>query len=185
LLLVDKAGGGDLMMGFSRFIAIVDFEATALSKAADVIEVGVAIYDRQETIRTWSSLVRPSPDCLWSDKAAEVHKIMRSDLEAAPEPAHVCAELNRVMKGVPLAYCDGYQFDRIWMGNLFHDGKVEPAFAIEPIEEMPRMHMRVVRRHMNAYLLRAAVPHRAGADALRLMQAYVYALGKEPDVVVL
>jgi DNA polymerase III epsilon subunit-like protein len=173
------------MRGFSQFIVIVDFEATALSKAADVIEVGVAIYDRQDTIGTWSSLVRPSPDCLWSDKAAEVHKIVRSELEGAPEPARVCVELNRVMNGVPVAYCDGYQFDRIWMGNLFHDGKVEPAFAIEPIEKMPRMHMRAVRHHMNAYLLRAVVLHRAGADALRLMQAYVYALGKEPDVVAL
>jgi DNA polymerase III epsilon subunit-like protein len=185
LVVVDKTDGGDLMRGFSQFIAIVDFEATALSKAADVIEVGVAIYDRQDTIGTWSSLVRPSPDCLWSDKAAEVHKIVRSELEGAPEPARVCVELNRVMNGVPVAYCDGYQFDRIWMGNLFHDGKVEPAFAIEPIEEMPRMRMREVRHHMNAYLLRAMVQHRAGADALRLMQAYVYALGTEPNIVAL
>jgi hypothetical protein len=119
LVVVDKADGGDLMRGFSQFIAIVDFEATALSKAADVIEVGVAI------------------------------------------------------------------FDRIWMANLFHEGKVEPAFAIEPIEEMPRMDMRAVRHHVNACLLRVVVPHRAGADALQLMQAYVYALCKEPDVVAL
>jgi hypothetical protein len=66
LVVVDKADGGDLMMSFSQFIAIIDFEATALSKSADVIEVGVAIYDRQEMIRTWSSLVRPSPDCVLS-----------------------------------------------------------------------------------------------------------------------
>ena len=171
------------MIGFSPFITTIDFEATALSKDADVIEVGVAIFDRQETIRTWSSPVRPSPNCRWSEKAEQVHKIARSELEQALEPARVAFRLNQIMTGVTTAYCDAYQFDRIWMGNFFHDANVEPAVSIAPIEEMPRMHLRLVQIHMRDYLDRTMVPHRAGEDALRLIQAYLYAIGKRANVV--
>ncbi|MGO9134173.1 MAG: exonuclease domain-containing protein [Methylovirgula sp.] len=171
------------MSGFSPFITTIDFETTALSKDADVIEVGVAIFDRQETLRTWSSLVRPSPNCRWSEKAEQVHKIARVELEQALDPAWVACKLNQVMTGVTTAYCDGYQFDRVWMGNLFHEARVEPAFSIAPIEEMPRMHLNVVRDQMNAYLNRTLTPHRAGEDALRLMRAYLYAIGKQANVV--
>lgn len=172
-----------IMSGFSQFIATIDFETTALSKAADVIEVGVAIFDRQETIKTWSSLVRPSPNCLWSDQSAQVHKISRLDLEIAPEPSTVATELNRIMAGALTAFCDGYQYDRFWMSNLFRDAGIESEFSIAPIEEMPRMHVDTLWRQMNAYLDRTMVPHRAGDDALRLMQAYTHSIGKKPNVV--
>lgn len=171
------------MIGFSQLIATIDFEATALSPDADVIEVGVAIFDRHETIKTWSSLVRPSLNCLWSDKSAEVHKIMKLELETAPEASKAAAKLNRVMTGVQTAYCDGYQFDRIWIHNLFSRGKLEPAFSIAPIEQMPRMHAETARFRMKAYLDRTLVLHRAGDDALNLMQAYTYAVGKTPKVI--
>lgn len=171
------------MSDLSRFIATIDFEATALSRDADVIEVGVVICDRQETIRTWSSLVRPRPDCRWDEKSAQVHKITRAELDLALEPSWVAVALNRAMQGVPAAYCDGYPFDSVWMGKFFHDARIEPAFSIAPTEEMPRMHLNAVRHHMNAYLNRTMVPHRAGEDALRLMQAYTYAIGKKPNVV--
>jgi DNA polymerase III epsilon subunit-like protein len=166
-------------------IATIDFEATALSPDADAIEVGVAIFDRQSLIHTWSSLVRPSANCLWNEASANVHKIAKLDLDRAPEPRWVAAELNRLMAGVPIAYCDGYQFDQRWMASLFRAADVEPGFTIEPVEEMPRLHLRVVRHHMLAYLGRTLAPHRAGDDALRLMQAYVYALGKKVNVVAL
>jgi hypothetical protein len=48
---------------------------------------------------------------------------------------------------------------------------------------MPRTHMRIVRMHMGAYMGRTMAPHRAGPDALRLMQAYCYELGRKPAVV--
>ncbi len=173
------------MRGFSQFIATIDFETTALSRTADVIEVGVALFDRDATIRIWSSLVRPSPDCLWSDKSAEVHKISKLDLDISPVPSTVGANLNRLMAGVLTAFCDGYQYDRFWMANLFRDAEIEPVFSIAPIEEMPRMHNNVLRQEMNAYLDRTLVPHRAGDDALRLMQAYTHAIGKKANVVVI
>lgn len=92
------------------------------------------------------------------------------------------AELNRVMAGAMTAYCDGYEFDLAWMANLFREGKIEPSFDIAPIEEMPRMHVEAVRRKMNACLDRTMILHRAGEDALHLMQAYVYAIGKRANV---
>jgi hypothetical protein len=61
-------------------IATIDFEATALSNEGDPIEVGVAIYDRQDLIQTWSSLIRPGMSCLWDETSAAVHKIARTDL---------------------------------------------------------------------------------------------------------
>jgi DNA polymerase III epsilon subunit-like protein len=166
-------------------IAIIDFEATALWADADVIEAGIAIFDRQETIWTWSSLVCPSSDCRWDEKSAGVHNIPRAVLADAPSPRWVAAELNRVVRehGVSLVHADGFPYDPTWMTNLFHDGAITPAFDIAPIEKMPRMHVNAVRHFMNEYLSRTMVPHRAGEDALRLMQAYCYALGKRPTVV--
>ncbi len=145
-----------------------------------MIEAGVAIYDRHETIQTWSSLVRPSPHCRWDEQAAAVHKIARADLQDAREPRFVADELNKVMDGVAAAHCDGYKYDAAWMNNLYRDAGIAPSFELNPLEEMPRTHMRM---HMGAYLDRTATPHRAGPDALRLMQAYCYALGKKPAVV--
>jgi len=166
-------------------IAIIDFEATALRADADVIEAGIAIYDRADTIKTWSSLVRPSPDCHWDPKSAEIHKIPRADLENAPSPRWVAVELNRIMREhrIDVVHADGFPYDPTWMANLFHDAAITPAFDISPIEGMPRMHARAVRHFMNEYLSRTMVPHRAGEDALRLMQAYCYARGKKPVVV--
>jgi hypothetical protein len=69
------------------------------------------------------------------------------------------------------------------MNALFQAANVKAGFIIEPIGEMPRLHLRVVRHHMQAYLARTMVLHRAGADSLRLMQAYAYALGKKVNVV--
>ncbi len=148
-----------------------------------MIEVGVAIYDRHETIQTWSSLVRLSPHCQWDEKAAAVHKIARADLQDAPEPHFVAGELNRVMDGVAAAYCDGNKYDAAWMNNLYRTAGITPSFELNPLEELPRTHMRIVRMHMGAYMGRTMAPHRAGPDALRLMQAYCYALGKKPAVV--
>lgn len=170
------------MSGVSQFIATIDFETTGLSRDADVIEVGVAICDRQETIKTWSSLVRRRSDCRWDENSAQVHKITPGELGRAPEPVWAACKLNQLMTSVATAYCDGYQFDRIWMGTLFRNANIEPAFSIAPIEEMPRMRLRVVQLHLREYLSRTMVPHRAGADALRLMQAYCYAVGKAPNV---
>jgi DNA polymerase III epsilon subunit-like protein len=163
------------------WIAIIDFEATALSIQADPIEVGVAIFDREkDVIRTWSSLIRPSADCLWDEKSAGVHKIGRAEADVAPEASSVACELNRIMAGTPVAYCDGYEFDQSWSSALFRNAQIEATFKLKSIEEMPRMHLRVVRHHIRAYLGSMEVPHRAGEDALRLMKAYTYALGKNP-----
>jgi inhibitor of KinA sporulation pathway (predicted exonuclease) len=163
-------------------IATIDFEATALSSEADVIEVGVAIFNREDLILTWSSLVRPTDNSLWSETSANIHKITQRDLENAPDAQWASSELNRVMNGVPVAYCDGFEYDSRWMESLFRASGSQPVFQIAPIEEMPRMHLRVVRHHMRGYLEQTQVKHRAGEDATRLMQAYTYALGKTTNV---
>lgn len=46
------------MIDFFQFIATIDFEATMLSRNTDVIEVGVAIFDRQETMPRQLNRVR-------------------------------------------------------------------------------------------------------------------------------
>jgi hypothetical protein len=45
------------------------------------------------------------------------------------------------------------------------------------------MHLRPVQIHMRDYLDRTMVPHRAGEDALRLIKAYLYAIGKQAKVI--
>ncbi|TAL79994.1 MAG: hypothetical protein EPN75_08880 [Beijerinckiaceae bacterium] len=166
-------------------IATIDFEASSLAMQGEPIEVGIALWERGGPIRTWSSLIYPVEDIVWSDESAEVHGITRQELLRAPHPARVAERLNARMTASPVAFCDGGDSDLGWMRQLYSAANLKPVFRLESIEAMPGLHVDPVCNRMRALLEATKAPHRAGPDAVRLMHAYAYALGEEPDVVVL
>ena len=85
-------------------IATIDFEASSLAMQGEPIEVGIALWERGGPIKTWSSLIYPADDILWSPESAEVHGITREELLRAPHPARVAERLNARMAASPLPF---------------------------------------------------------------------------------
>lgn len=165
-------------------IATIDFEMTALSYEADMIEAGIALWRQDGPIRTWSSLVRPRPDCLWSEESAKIHRIARHELEEAPDPAVVAARLNELLVETEIVYCDGLPYDQVWMRGLFWSADLKPTFRLADIWQMPGLDVASQMRRMRRWLDEVTLTqHRAGPDAADLLRAYAYALGYEPQVV--
>ncbi len=160
--------------------AIIDFEATGLSFAADAIEAGFALWSPGKPIRTWSSLVRPVTEhSVWNEDAAAIHRIRPEDLIHAPHPREVATVLNTHLGPIGTAYCDGLPYDDMWLRNLFHDAKMTPRFILEPMFRLPN----IDGKRMVTWLKSNPAPHRAGKDALRLMRAYAYGLHEKPEII--
>ncbi len=170
----------------SRIIATIDFEASSLSLQGEPIEVGVALWQRGGPIRTWSSLICPVEDNLWSPESEAVHHISRHELSYAPHPARVAERLNSIMAGVREAFCDGGSFDERWMAQFYLAAGIRPVFELSSIYAMLELYDSAVDgeriRSLEGFLKTTVPPHRAGPDAVRLMRAYAYALGEEPCV---
>jgi hypothetical protein len=169
-------------MTADKIIATIDFEASSLSMQGEPIEVGIALWQRDGPIRTWSSLIYMIDDVSWSEESAEIHGIGREELLRAPHPARVAERLNAHMANSPFAFCDGGESDLRWMWQLYSAGNTNPVFRLLPFEAMPGLHIEAVRNRMWEFLDTTKAPHRAGPDAVRLMHAYAYALGEEPVV---
>lgn len=164
-------------------LATIDFEASSLHPKSEAIEVGLAFWRRGEAIKTWSSLIRPSPAAVWSAEAAAIHGITQRDLSLAPHPTEVARKLNALMEHSSVAYCDGGEWDERWLRQLFEATGVTPAFRLMSYHRMPGLRIQSVFNRMSHFLKTTKPPHRAGDDAVRLMHAYAYAKGQSPDVV--
>lgn len=164
-------------------IATIDFEASSLAEESEPIEVGIALWARGGPIRTWSSLIHMPADIFWSEESAALHGIKRSDLLRAPLPANVAEQLNAHMASSPFAFCDGGVSDERWVRRLYRGASFRPVFRLAPIEAMPGLHVDESARRMWQFIEIEKAPHRAGKDAVRLMQAYAYSLGESPFVI--
>jgi hypothetical protein len=118
-------------------IAIIDFEAPALSFHVRSIEVGLAIWHPGASIRTWSSLIRRDEQDAWSDQSEAIHKIMREDLQGAPTAERVAMALNSLLAPIGTAFCDGMPYDEIWCRVLFQDADVKREFGLRPMAMLP------------------------------------------------
>jgi hypothetical protein len=163
-------------------ITTIDFEASSLAMRSEPIEVGIALWERGGPIRTWSSLIYPVDDIVWSAESAEIHGIGWDELQRAPHPVKVAERLNAHMVASPFAFCDGGVSDERWLWRLYSAASLDPIFRVVPVEAMPGLHIEAVRNRMWEFLETTKAPHRAGPDAIRLMRAYAYALGEAPKV---
>lgn len=163
--------------------AVIDFEASSLSDERSYpIEVGIAIARSEtESIRVWSSLIRPTPEWLargtWSARSTAVHGITQDELASGPSPGEVARVLNAIAATIPRWFCDGGDWDAHWLRRLFDAARLAPPFGLEDISIL------IGSLEQQASMVDALdaipTPHRAGPDAERLCAAILIANGFE------
>jgi hypothetical protein len=170
-------------------IVVVDFEASCLGPHSYPIEAGIARWDGEgRPIRVWSGLIRPIPRWIqhgdWTWESQQVHGIAPADLADAPEPGTIVSGLEALAVGEAHVLCDGGEHDLRWLVRLSQAaGRPGLPFGLadydEAILDMPySVYVDVVGE-----LERTPVPHRAGPDAARMVQARVVGLtGRRADV---
>lgn len=167
-------------------LLIVDFEASCLGPYSYPIEAGIAGWEGpSHPVRTWSSLIRPQRKWIehgdWTWEAQQVHGIAPADLEGARTPHEVVSGMRMLAEGMGRALCDGGDHDLRWLTRLtLASGWPYLPFGLcdfksRTMEFEPDAFERTV-----AHLEATAVPHRAGPDAVRLLQACIVGLTGVP-----
>jgi hypothetical protein len=163
-------------------LVIVDFEASCLGPHSYPIEAGIARWDGpSHPVLTWSSLILPQPRWIehgdWTLEAQRIHGIAPADLEGAHTPHEVVTGLRTVGQGIERALCDGGDHDLRWLTRLtMASGWPYLPFGLSDFRTRtmdldPDAFERTVR-----HLETTDVPHRAGPDAVRLLQACISGL---------
>jgi len=166
-------------MSFLEGILCLDFEASGLGRSSYPIEV--AVVDCSTTACT-SWLIRPSEEWLqngvWSDESAAVHQIELAELMSQGRPvADVAQELAHHCCGRTVL-CDGGEYDRQWLAQLFASADQRPPFKLSDFDQCARELADGSGRDPEATiaiaeseaLSRFSTIHRAGADARRLAE---------------
>lgn len=170
-------------------IAVLDLEASALGNGSYPIEAGVApITGAAQPIQTWSAMIRPTSTWrdagLWSPASAAVHGI---PLEMLMQQGHaveeVCDWLNALLGSRTIVATDAPRYDQDWLDALFREAGREQLFTLYDFDVLTGGLNPDQYRHLVYLLDRSHVPHRAGADALRLASKLMEAhLGYPPRV---
>lgn len=173
--------------GIAWPFAVIDFEASALDPDSYPIEVGIAIWrGPMSTITTWSSLIEPIPawvrDGVWFEAAQKIHGIAPADLMGAPSPAKVMSSINAILAGMETAVSDNPKWEDDWLRKLSHGAGIEPRFTIDGLADRLRYMSGSDRMRMIDHVRDNPRPHRAGADALLMIQALAHGLGYDPKV---
>ncbi|WP_146205051.1 hypothetical protein [Meridianimarinicoccus roseus] len=101
--------------------AILDFEASRLSPEGWPIEIGLSWLSFGD-LRSWSSLIKPTPDqdlSDWSEESAAVHKIPFAEFDAEPAAAAVSEDFWRTLRGRILV-SDAPEFEERWFHKLLY-----------------------------------------------------------------
>lgn len=149
---------------------VLDIEASGFGRRSYPIEVGYVLPDG----RAACMLVRPTATWThWDESAERVHGITRSVLAAhGHEPREVALALNRDLAGLTV-YCDGWAHDYTWLGALFEEAGLSPAFKLESVgallDETSLSRLDQARREVVAEM--GLSRHRASNDARALQRA--------------
>jgi DNA polymerase III epsilon subunit-like protein len=149
---------------------VLDIEASGFGRRSYPIEVGYVLPDG----RAACMLVRPAEGWThWDDSAEQVHGITRSVLAShGRAPREVAVALNRDLAGMTV-YCDGWAHDYTWLGALFEEAGLSPAFKLESVgallDEAGLSHLDQARRQAVAEM--GLQRHRASNDARALQRA--------------
>jgi DNA polymerase III epsilon subunit-like protein len=151
---------------------VLDIEASGFGRRSYPIEVGYVLPDG----RAACMLVRPPIEWThWDDAAERVHGITRGVLAAhGRAPRDVALVLNHDLAGLTV-YCDGWAHDYRWLGALFEEAGLTPAFKLESVgallDESALSRLDQARRDVVAEM--GLSRHRASNDARALQRALV------------
>ena len=110
-----------------------------------------------------------------------MHGIGQDDLFASGlAPEQVAAALNVALGPGGVAWCDGGAYDAHWADALFKAAGAVPTFVLgEWSRVLAQLDPEARGRH-RAWLEQTPAPHRADADAARLLLALAHAAGFTP-----
>lgn len=160
-------------------LAVIDFEASALSLESYPIEVGIAVAASPAgPIETWLALIAPDPAwnlvAQWDPDAQAVHGIRPWNLRGGQAPAALLAQLNRRLEKPGQVWCDGGAYDGHWLGTLARAAGFAARFELVDLAEQLRRDQVMQARYRAALV--GPTPHRAGPDAARICAALLAAL---------
>jgi hypothetical protein len=152
--------------------AFLDIEASGFGRDSYPIEIGFVLPDGQ----AWCTLVRPEPEWLHWDAAAQaLHGISRDAVLRHGRPAiDVARELNRRLGG-QVVYSDGWAHDYAWLARLFDAAGRTPTFRLEHLrrilDEKAAQGWQAARERVLAE--RPNQRHRASSDARVLQRTWL------------
>lgn len=153
-----------------RPLLFLDIEASSLDPASWPVEIGYA-WLTGTGIASRSAIIAPRPDWplhAWSEAAADVHGIALRAARAGTAADRVAAETDAFAAFEVVS--DNPRWDQLWLDRLRAGRPRIPVRALrDAIAE--RLDPAAADRVALA-LLRGAAPHRAGADATRLAEAW-------------
>lgn len=156
--------------------SVIDIEASGFGRRSYPIEIGYVRGDG----RSFCTLVRPSPQWThWDPDAERVHGIARDTLlRHGRDVAEVAARLNADLAGLTV-YCDGWGHDYPWLGALFDEAELAPAFRLESVRSLlDEALLAQLPQLQRAALAELGAPrHRASNDARALQLAIGRARG--------
>ena len=149
--------------------AIIDIEASGFGRGSYPIEVGIVLPDGA----VYCSLIRPAPHWKhWDESAARLHHITPQVLSIHGRPAlEVASSLNQRLRN-QIVYSDGWANDYSWLGLLFDEVDMVPAFRLENLRIILTDN-EASRWHATKAEVLAATPlerHRASIDASVIQQ---------------
>ncbi|MFO1327560.1 MAG: hypothetical protein U1F56_09395 [Rubrivivax sp.] len=156
--------------------SVIDIEASGFGRRSYPIEIGYVRGDG----RSFCTLVRPSPQWThWDPDAERVHGIARDTLlRHGRDVAEVAARLNADLAGLTV-YCDGWGHDYPWLGALFDEAELAPAFRLESVRSLldEALLAQLPQLQRDALAELGAPRHRASNDARALQLAIGRARG--------
>lgn len=156
-------------------LVFIDFEACGLAANSWPIEIGAAWID-EGRIMVADALIRPTAgwdETAWCKVSANVHRISRDELARAASAVEVAERFATLFEG-RILISDALDFDRRWLARLmsclprFPDLTMGDFDALVSGSVSPAAAKRVA-----GHLRRTKAPHRAGADAKRLAEAWL------------
>lgn len=165
------------------FVAI-DFEASGLGAGTYPIEIGIAVKeDPDATIKVWSTLIRPTRIWIshgdWQPIAETIHGLTQGDLERGASPHDALAAAMALVRG-GIAWCDGGPHDLHWLNQLQTAAGMNRDFVLGDLHALlPRFDEKAISR-MEAWKTRQAIRHRAGADAVQIVEMIEIGLQQDP-----
>lgn len=157
--------------------AILDFEASSLSRASWPIEIGLSWLDG-DRVQTWSSLIQPAPTwdlSDWSTQSAAIHGIPFSELSSAPLPAQVTEALLNML-GARKLVSDAPEFETRWLARLMEAAGRNDIPGIEDFDSVSfAAYQGYALDLLYETVERRPAPHRAGPDTARLARGWLRA----------
>lgn len=150
---------------------MIDIEASGFGGGSYPIEVGFVGSDG----KTFCGLIRPEPDWLHWDPAAEaLHGISREQLQRHGRPVGWMARAINARLSGQVVYCDGWGHDYAWLNRLFEVAALQPSFRLDDLRSL-LSEDEAARWHPVTQAVRARLRltrHRASSDARVLQLAF-------------